>query len=442
MSAFRPLALVPALLAGVLAAADGPSFPVLNRSEITLKSRGDEDVASKDLWYSSHDGKAWGAWQKHGLSFGRDAAVVWKTPEGHWRTYVQYTEVNGLQSPAPEKTEGPFTEFIIDRTPPTVAIQNPASQAKLRGGHKVTVRWAANDANLAADSVTIEYSRAGDGRYETVASSLPSSGTFEWLVPTDMTISGSLRIAARDHAKSQDGTVNVGVAESTQLLIDSIAPSGRVVGPTISASLANELQLQVADAGPGGMASARLWVSQDNGNTWAEGPVIAAPYTSVPWTAERDGRYRFAVVAVDQAGNTTPGPKGAADDQGVLLVDTTKPAVLLAQANGLVEAEGMKPRQKFAPGTRVAVQFEVKDVALAPTPVTVWLATGPGQWKAVGEKLPADAAFRFEIPTSESRTARIKVTAVDQAGNVGEAIATETFVIDGTVEVGPGGLDL
>lgn len=446
MSAIRLLALVPAIFTAALStvvlpalsAADAAVVPVINRTEVKLKSRTDEDVASKELWYSRHDGTQWAAWQKHGLSFGRDAEVVWTVPEGHWRTYVRYTEISGAALPEPAQQTNPavFTEFIIDRTPPVVAIQYPAAQAKLRGGHKVTVRWVAEDPNLTANSVGIEYARAGDGRFEPVAQGLPSSGTFEWLVPTDMTISGSLRINAKDQAD------NVGTLISSQLLIDSIAPSGRVTGPTITGSLQNILQLQVADAGPAGLASARLWVSQDNGTSWIEGPVIEAPYTSVAWAAERDGRFRFAVIALDQAGNTTPTPKGASEEQGVLLVDTTKPQILLAQAGGIVEAEGMKPRQTFRPGVRAAVQFEVKDVALAPTPVTVWLSTQPGKWEELGEKLASDTAFRFEIPSKPSRTARIKVSAIDQAGNVGETIASETFVIDATVEIGDTGLDL
>jgi hypothetical protein len=432
MIQIRPLALVPTLLAGLVAAADTPKIPVVNKTDVTLKSRMDEDVKSKDLWYGKHDGTQWGAWQKHGIPFGRDAAVVWTVPEGHWRTYIQTTEVTDAQNAAPAEVKDPglFFEFIIDRTNPAVTIQYPAPQAKLRGGHKVTVRWNVEDANLAADTIGIEYSRAGDGRFDQVAQNLPSTGSFEWLVPSDMTISGTLRVSAKDLAG------NVGMVESTQLLIDSIAPSGRVIGPTISKTLANAVQLQAVDAGPAGVASVRLWVSQDNGQTWVEGPAVDAPYTGVNWTAERDGRYRFAVVAVDQAGNATPTPKGASEEQGVILVDTTKPQLILTQASGVVEAEGMKPRQNFRPGVRAAVQFEVKDVALAPTPVTVWLSTEPGKWSPIGENLAADAAFRFEIPNISTRNARLKVTAIDQAGNVGEVIATETFVIDNTVETG------
>lgn len=431
----RSLALVPLL---ALACGFAAEAPVLDKKEVTLKGRTDEDVQARELWYRKHDGKDWGAWQKHGLSFGREAPIVWTVPEGRWQTYVQIVEVNGNSMPVPAQQQQTnlFTEFTIDRSAPTVAVGFPSPQAKLRGGQKYTVKWTVSDANLAPDTISIAWSRGGDGKWEPVAEKLANSGSFEWTVPRDMTIAGALRVSAIDKAG------NVGSGESAQILVDSIAPSGRVIGPAISASLDNELQLAISDAGPSGLATAQVWVSQDDGGTWSEGPVVEAPFKSVKWPAARDGRYRLAVVARDLAGNVNPQPQGKADEQFTVLVDTTKPVILLASANGVVEAEGMKPRQKFKPGDRVAVQFEVKDAALAPNPVTVWLSTEAGKWEELAKGQPADVAYRFDVPKlAQARVqARIKLTAVDLAGNVAETIASEPFVIDSEVEAGDSGL--
>lgn len=443
MSHLGRLALVPLLAAlGATAAfaADGPQVPVLAKKEVTLKGRTDADVQVRELWYSRFDGKAkeWGAFQKHGLSFPPQTPIVWAPSEGHWRTYVRVIEVSGGAMPEPgqQKETTLFTEFIIDRSAPTVQVQFPTAGAKLRGGQKYTVKWNVLDANLAQTPIALQWSRAGDGKFEPVADKLPNNGSYEWTLPKDMTVSGLLRITAIDLAG------NVGAGDATQVLVDSIAPNGRVTGPTISASNDVQLALNVKDTGPANLARVQVWVSQDDGQTWSEGPVAEAPFTSTAWKAPSDGRFRFAVVAVDNAGNPSPTPKGKSDDQGTLLIDTQKPVILLAQANGVVEAEGMKPRNQILPGTRVAVQFDVKDVQLAANPVTVWLSTEPGKWDVVGKDLPADAAFRFEVPNKVSRVARIKVSAVDLAGNVGEAIAGEAFVIAPTdIQAGPQGLE-
>jgi len=436
MSHLGRLALVP-LLALVAGAASAADVPVLPKKEVTLKGRNDADVQVRELWYSRYDGKEWGAFQKHGLTFPPQTPIVWAPPEGHWRTYVRVFEVSGgaMPVPAEQKEAKLFTEFIIDRTGPAVAVQFPASAAKLRGGQKYSVKWSALDPNLAQTPISIQWSRAGDGKFETVAEKLPNNGAYEWTVPKDMTVSGQLRVTALDLAG------NLGAGDATQILVDSIAPTGRVTGPLISSTGDIQLQLNVTDAGPAGLAKVQVWASQDDGQTWSEGPISESPFKSAGWKAPGDGRFRLAVVALDQAGNPTPTPKGKADDQTVILVDSQKPVILLAQANGVVEAEGMKPRKNFLPGARVAVQFDVKDVALAPTPVTVWLSTAPDTWEVIARDLPADAAFRFEIPTKPSRAARIKITAVDVAGNVGEVIAGEPFVIDDEVETGPQGLE-
>ena len=432
----RSLALVPLLALACGFAADAP---VLDKKEVTLKGRTDEDVQARELWYRKHDGKDWGTWQKHGLSFGREAPIVWTVPEGRWQTYVQIVEVNGNSMPVPAQQQKTtlFTEVTLDRTPPAVVVGFPGAQAKLRGGQKYTIKWTVSDVNLASDTISIAWSRGGDGKWEPVAEKLANSGSFEWTVPRDMTIAGALRVSAIDKAG------NVGSGESAQILVDSIAPTGRVTGPAISASLANELQLAITDAGPSGLATAQVWVSQDDGGTWSEGPVVEAPFKSVKWLAARDGRYRLAVVARDLAGNVNPQPQGKTDEQFTVLVDTTKPVILLASANGVVEAEGMKPRQKFKPGDRVAIQFEVKDAALAPNPVTVWLSTEAGKWEELAKGQPADAAYRIDLPKlAQARVhARIKLTAVDLAGNVAETIASESFVIDSEVESGVSGLE-
>lgn len=443
MPHLRRLALIPALavLAGAAYAADEqPQVPVLAKKEVTLKGRNDADVASRELWYSRFDGKEWGAFQKHGMPFPRDTPIVWAPPEGHWRTYVRVIEVStaAMPEPAQQTNAKLFTEFIIDRSAPQVTVQAPATAAKLAGGTKVAVRWAVVDANLAANPIAIQWSRNGDGKFEAVASGLPNNGAYEWTLPKDMTVAGQLRITAVDKAG------NVGGADATQLLVDSIAPAGRVTGPAITATAESQLALQIADAGPAGLAGARVMVSQDDGQTWAEGPVVEAPFKAVAWRAPADGRFRFAVVARDNAGNVSATPRGKSDDQFTVLVDSTRPVVLLTGATGIVDANGMTVRPQYLPGTRVAVQFDAKDVALAENPITIWLSVDNGAtWDAVGRNQPADAAFRFEIPNKVTRQARIKVSAIDLAGNVGEVVAGEPFIIASPeVKVDPGNVGL
>lgn len=438
--------LVPVLFAaiGIAQSADAPAtvgeetlqveerqVKVWARKEVSINARGSDeaDVASRELWYSSYDGKSWGEWQKHGIVFQKEQPVTWAPNEGHWKLYFRKTLNSGLAAPVPEAGTKAHVEFIIDRTAPTGAIDFPTAKSKLRGGNKYTVKWQASDKYLKASPITIRYSRDGKGSWDVIAQDIPNTGSYEWTVPKDMTTAGQLQVLVADKAG------NVGTVESISLLVDSVNPSGAITGPAISNKLDTALDADIRDVGPAGLSAARLWISQDDGLSWAEGPFVTEPFKSVSWKATTDGKYRLAIVATDQAGNVSVVPKGKADDQFLFIVDTTPPAITLSSAQGITEAEkAVAGRRQFKPGDRVAVPFAIKDANLTANSVTIAIQTDGKGWKELGKGLPTDSAFRFEIPAVATKTAKIKVTAVDNAGNIGEAISVEGFEIQTAIE--------
>jgi hypothetical protein len=409
---------------------DNRQVAVWPKKEVNINVKQDPDVSSRELWYRSFDGKAWGAWQKHGQAFSKEAPITWAPPEGHWQVYVRKILTSNLSMPEPTADSKVHGEFIIDRTAPQVAVKFPANKAILAGGQKYTVTWDANDRHLRSSPVTITWSRDGKSQGEVVAANIPNNGAYDWTVPKDMTTSGVLRIETTDKAG------NVGGGESTGIVVDSIKPRGKVVGPAIANRQDVNLDLDIKDEGPAGLSNAQVWVSQDEGGSWTQGPVVQ-DYKQVGWKAPADGRYRLAIVAEDKAANKSPIPKGKSDDQFQLIIDTTAPVIQLSSAIGIQPADQANPGAKrdYKPGDRVQVPFMVKDANLAPNTVTVLFQADPSKpWQELGTKLPADAAFRFAIPEVETKQARIKVTAVDQANNVGEAIATETFAIQTQIQ--------
>jgi len=108
--------------------------------------------------------------------------------------------------------------------------------------------------------------------------------------------------------------------------------------------------------------------------------------------------------------------------------------VLLASAIGISESTvaGAGGRRDFKPGDRVQVVFTAKDSNLVQNSVSVlWQSDASKPWVELGKGLPVDQAFRFQIPTDapDTKSARVKVTAADAAGNVGEVTAAESFTI-------------
>lgn len=422
------------VIAGALVAAEGLTLEpaqidnkpvgVTPKREFTFPVQADPAVATRELWYRSFDGKAWGAWQKHGITFAKETPITWAPAEGHWQVYLRKILTSGLAAEIPGDATRPAGEFIVDRTAPAVAIGFPATKAKLRGGDRYTVKWDAQDPYLRNSPVTILWSVDGKA-FSPVASAIANSGSYEWTVPKDMTTAGVLKIEAADKA------TNVGSAEVTAILVDSIKPKGKVVGPAIVASQTVKLDLDIKDEGPAGLASAQLWISQDDGTSWTQGPFIQDP-RSVEWKAPADGKFRLAIVASDAAGNTSAVPKGKAEDQFVITVDTTAPVLLLTSAIGIIPGDkpAPTPQRAFKPGDNVQVQFAVKDVNLAPSTVSVFFqadASKPWQELATGQS--TETAYRFALPSVATTAARIRVTATDQAGNTGEVVAGESFEI-------------
>ncbi len=388
-----------------------------------------EGVKVRELYFSAFDGSAWGAWQKHGQAFTPGNPIVWSAPEGHWKVYLRKIRESGAALPVPDATTKPLAEFITDRTAPVVAVTFPGNKAQLRGEDKYTVTWTAADPYLRPNPVSVKFSRDGNGTFETVATGLPNNGSYEWTVPKSMTNAGVLRVEVMDAA------TNVGLAEATGLIIDSIKPRGRVTGPAIAKSQDLALDTEVTKEGYSGLKTARLYVSQDDGTSWTEGPFLAEPWKTVGWKAPADGRFRLAIVATDGAGNQTAAPKGKEGFETI--VDTTAPSLQLNSVIGITDAAGGAAKRAFKPDDRVKVVFIAKDANLAANSVAVFLQYSPDKgWIELAKGLPTETAYFFSIPKDsvETKKARIKVIASDIASNVGEVVASETFEIQTSVK--------
>lgn len=414
---------------------------VSNRNEITIQARDDQAVRNRELWYSRFENGGWGEWQKHGITFSRDTAITWAPPEGHWRIFVRIEEISGLVMPQPDERTEAAAEFIIDRTPPAVQIDFPADGTHLRGGQTYQIRWTVSDPHLHSTPITIRWARAGEDTVADLAEHIADTGSFEWTTPLDMTANGRLQIHAVDRAG------NTGSAAVGEVVIDAIAPSRNILGPAISASHEVDLAVRAQDAGPSGLARVQLYYSADGGASWHSGPVATdEPFTSVAWTAPGDGSYRLALVAHDRAGNGNPLPKGPDDGQFTTLVDTEAPSVVLSSPIGVVDPQlpaDALPRRVFKPGDRVEVRFTINDANVRDDGVNVLLQPQEGgRWEVIGRSHSPAEPFAFTIPDLATGSARIKVQAVDVAGNQGEAVASETFSVDNEVEAGAVQVDL
>lgn len=421
------------------AVVDGIPQPlhVSNLRQLHFKTPKVADLDHTELWYRSFADGSWSEWAKLGTDFPANDPVLWSPPEGIWQVYLNPVLTSGFkdQPPSGNQLAHPnlSTMFIIQRTPPKVELLGPAPKSNLRGHFTYQVKWAASSPYLRSAPITLLYSRDGQ-TWDVVAANIPNKGVFDWTTPIDMTRTGQLKVQAMDKAG------NIGEAVNGDLLIDSVNPHGQVVGPPISNQLSTMLQFDLKDGGPSGLKWAQLWVSPDDGTSWTPSDWIRDTKQQL-WKAPGDGTYRLAIVAYSNAGNQSPVPKGKANDQFSLIIDTTPPLVQLQSPIGIIPATAAGPNMQraFKRGDRVQVPFVIKDANPKPNSAAIYLETAPGKWEELAAGQPLDQVYRFALPDVRTKTARIKVTAEDLAGNVGEATAPETFEIQTGIEVQDGG---
>jgi hypothetical protein len=122
------------------------------------------------------------------------------------------------------------------------------------------------------------------------------------------------------------------------IILDTQLPSSSASSPAYDNGGEILVAWTSADAGPSGLSSTALWYRLDSG-PWTDSLLTQAGASgsfSFPPPGGTNGRYSFATVAADQAGNSEPPPSGDGDTATVY--DTQAPsaaATCLPQASEL-----------------------------------------------------------------------------------------------------------
>lgn len=189
---------------------------------------------------------------------------------------------------------------------------------------------------------------------------------------------------------------------------------------------------RAATATAAGLLRPVLYVSRDNGATWAVAAEAGPQAQSFVYRAPAEGPYAFAVRVYDSLGRAAPG--GPLRPEMTVVIDTTRPALLAAHAT---HEQASNQRQTIQQGGLVRFRVSASDnVAVAGASLQGYLRLpGEPHWRPIAwEATPADAAdprllqrtgkLRLERPAT---TATLRLALADRAGNRAEA--TQTIAI-------------
>jgi tetratricopeptide (TPR) repeat protein len=290
----------------------------------------------------------------------------------------------------------------------------------------VELNWRLSDEYAADDCVTIEMSLDGGKTWGVLARSRPAVGTYAWATPDPKgpdPQKGKRPGPVRFRLSGRDLAGNEARVESKELLYDDRPPLVRASGQPTTAGSEVTVAYAAKEGEGAGLESVRAYVSTDGGTTWSEVAVDADGATPLVWRAEQSGKYGMFLAGTDRAGNVAPAPAPGTDPQ--LTFDVrVGPKVKLLTFNTVDFYKG---------GSSKPVRWEAEGEGLAERCVTVEYSLDGGEtWKEIAKDQPASCELAWTLPGADTEKTRLRVTAPNEAGDVGRAVSGRPFTIDST----------
>jgi hypothetical protein len=376
-------------------------------------------ATSMSFEYSSDGGATWTAIAANEAN---DSTYSWSLPAAlssqTVRVRVIATDVAGNQA-----NDFSAADFTIDSTNPAVTLTSLTGGATYAGGSSQAITWTAATDNfaLAASPITLEYSTNGGTSWTSIATGEANDGTYTWNpLPSIDSATVRVRVTAADAV----GTTATS-ASTSNFTIDSSGPVLAITAPTGAAVLR------------GGSSESITWTATDVSNLPAN--PITLEYTTnngVSWTSiatneANDGAYTWSapsinsqtvklrITAVDTIGNST-----AVISATNFTIDSTDPAVTLTSFTG---------GGSYVAGSSQAITWTAAtdNFGLRTNPIVLHYSTNSGStWTQIATNEANDGTYSWTLPNISSSTVRVRVTALDAAGNTAFSQSTSDFTID------------
>lgn len=283
----------------------------------------------------------------------------------------------------------------------------------------VTTDDAANDQSLSTLSGTINGKNltftydAGDDRYE--AGYTVAEGD------ADATGLEALSIQLRDLAGHAS---NILSTSGNSLSIDANTPAIPSVSDPVSAEIINAGSRTISGTADIGSVIT-VYTDPNNDGDKSDGVVVGSGTAtggsfaiSVPLVQNVDNN--FLATSTDTAGN-----ESAPSDVATITEDSTLPVVSVNLPNG---------GELFAAGGSVTVTWALAtDANLSATPISIYYSQDGGSYNLIASNEINDGSYIWTTPDINSGQVLIKVTASDEAGNVGEDVSDAVFAIDNSL---------
>jgi hypothetical protein len=342
--------------------------------------------------------------------------------DGVYSFIVQTRDRAGVLAPPDFRDVPPSVRIRVhvDTQKPVIRLE-----AAKKEGWPAAIHWEIEDENF--DDVRADYRSVNGGEWYPLLVPREAKQVFGW-VPA---IGGKLevRLQARDKAGN--------VAEPCLVTVEPDPQSAKNPPPTEggggkdgsevkyvrSKKFQLEYEVDKDSKGPSGVKSVDIWKMREGG-PWQKCHEAGTPDGPVMVTVESAGRWGFRLIPRSGVGLAEPDPRPGDRPDLWVEVDEQAPRV---EINRLLVGRGTEHAGKLT------VSWTASDKFLAARPITISYRSGEqGEWTEVARDLPNTGSYTFKPLDRDPHLYQlyIRVTAIDEAGNKGEAESKEPVKVD------------
>ena len=351
--------------------------------------------------------------------------------DGYFCFSVQTVDAQGKLFPSSLDELRPDLKVIVDTVLPVVQVQGLAPR-----GNEVGVSWTVKDDTLDTalpDSVRVEYRLIGAINWTPIAVPLGGNQVY-WDPRTNASV--EVRVQARDRAGNigEDKTTVGQGAGGGQIFQNPVVNGQPDTFKELDRKFVNSKQISLSydlkDVGPSGVSAIELWYTLYKGRSWnklTEYPIDLKtvnegnPTKKLAFEVNDEGIYGISLVAKSGVGLGERAPQANERPQFWIEVDLTKPDVQIL---------GVHVGNGFDKG-KLTTGWNARDKNFGAQPIRLSYAEQKeGPWTTIADKLPNNGKHTWKMPEALPYQFFVRVEAVDQAGNIGEAITQDKVKVD------------